>query len=96
MTAAAKMIGPAQATAQAQLENPVEFPVDMGEEWDWFERLNETRPRSMGVPLPITETEMQAFFNLRGIVPAEWQLDLLIRLDRLSRNPEAGEDKDVR
>jgi hypothetical protein len=57
--------------------------------WEWFMRLNSTRPVGFGTSA-ISETELQAFFNNRKITPTPWEIDMLVRMDRTMR--EAASD----
>lgn len=57
-----------------------ELPVGCEYLWEWFLRLNMTRPSGFGAG-PITETELRSFFFNRKIQPTPWELEALIQMD---------------
>lgn len=65
-----------------ELANEPDCPAGFDYLWDWFKRLNGTRQQGFGMS-GITETELRSFFLNRKIEPEQWELDLLIRLDKL-------------
>lgn len=66
-----------------ELINPVEFPVLVGDVWDWFISLDSTRQNGMERQR-ISEVETGWFFINRRIKPETWQLDLIRKLDAVS------------
>lgn len=78
-----------------ELEAMPDCPAGFDYLWDWFMRLNATRPVTMsGTPRAITEGEMRAFFQNRGINPEPWEVDILVRADKLARNFKSIEEDD--
>lgn len=61
-----------------------ELPAGCEYLWDWFVRLNATRPVGFGEGA-ITEAELRAFFANRQLEPTAWELDLLVRMDAARR-----------
>jgi hypothetical protein len=60
--------------------------------WEWFLRLSSTRASGFGVSA-ISELELRAFFSNRSIVPTQWELDTLIRMDRTAREASVEDKK---
>jgi hypothetical protein len=76
---------------QELLDAPV-CPTGCEYLWGWFLRLNSTRNSGFGVS-SITESELGSFFRNRGIHPEEWEIDLLLRLDRIAVENAAKKGK---
>lgn len=68
-----------------ELEDLVELPECMKEYWHWFLRLSNRRPSGMGVST-IPYSEMLAFFELIGIVPEPYEIDVIEAFDRVAMN----------
>ena len=66
-----------------ELEDLVELPECMQEYWGWFIRLSNRRPSGMGVS-SIPYSEMLAFFELMGIVPETYEIDIIEMFDRIA------------
>lgn len=72
-----------------ELANAPECPAGFDYLWEWFCRLNSTRSVGLGMSA-ITETELRSFFLNRSITPQEWEIDLLLKLDRLAMAAQKG------
>jgi hypothetical protein len=48
--------------------------------WEDYQRLSSTRPSGFGVS-PITYTEIASYFNLMGVVPEEWEVQIIRAFD---------------
>jgi hypothetical protein len=70
--------------------NGPELPPVMVDVWRWFRWLSKLAPFDSinGKRQPVPETEVEAFFRLRRIVPEVWQLELIRNLDVIYRNPD--------
>lgn len=55
----------------------------MKEYWHWFLRLSNRRPSGMGVS-SIPYSEMLAFFELIGIVPESYEIEVIEAFDRIA------------
>ena len=66
-----------------ELENLVELPDSMRDYWIWFNRLSNHRPSGMGIS-SIPYTEMKAFFDLMGIVPEIYEIEILEMFDNIA------------
>lgn len=55
----------------------------MNEYWSWFLRLSNRRPSGMGVSA-IPYSEMLAFFELIGVVPESYEIDVIEAFDRIA------------
>lgn len=66
-----------------ELEDLVELPECMQEYWSWFLRLSNRRPQGMGVSA-ISYSEMLAFFELIGVVPEGYEIEVLEAFDRVA------------
>jgi hypothetical protein len=81
---------PMAAQAQAKLDAAPDLPHEVVHIWDWFTRLNATRPAGMGMSA-ISEQEIGWFFRNRGIRPTTWEIEQLVALDHIAL--EAQHDK---
>ena len=59
------------------------MPESMKEYWSWFIRLHNRRPASMGLA-SIPYSEMQAFFNLIGVYPDPYEIELMELFDSIA------------
>lgn len=50
--------------------------------WGWFMSLNESRSSSGFGLNPIAYSDISAYFQLKQVIPDEWEIDLLKRFDR--------------
>lgn len=66
-----------------QLNEQIELPVSMRECWQWFLSLNNTRSSGFGAS-PITYQEMWCYFDLQGIEPEQWEIDIIKMFDNIS------------
>ena len=66
-----------------ELEDLVELPECMNEYWAWFLRLSNRRPSGMGLST-IPYSEMQAFFELIGVVPEPYEIEVIEAFDRIA------------
>ena len=55
----------------------------MQEYWQWFLRLNNRRPTGMGVGA-IPYSEMQAFFDLIGVAPDPYEIEIIELFDSIA------------
>jgi hypothetical protein len=65
-----------------ELDNLAELPTSCYECWSWFLNLNESRTSNGFGFNPISYSDIDAFFRLRKIIPEQWEVDLIKRLDR--------------
>ena len=56
------------------------MPEEFKEVWMWFRKLSQRRQSGFGLSA-IAYTEMQAFFNLHGIVPTSQDITLIETFD---------------
>ncbi len=68
-----------------ELEDLVELPDCMREYWIWFIKLSNKRPAGMGISA-IPYSEMLAFFELMGITPEIYEIEVLEAFDRIAMN----------
>ena len=68
-----------------ELEDLVELPECMQEYWMWFIKLSNKRPSGMGISA-IPYSEMLAFFELMGITPEIYEIEVLEAFDRIAMN----------
>ena len=68
-----------------ELEDLVELPDCMREYWSWFLRLSNRRPQGMGVS-SILYSEMLAFFELIGVVPESYEIEVIEAFDRVAKD----------
>lgn len=66
-----------------ELEELVELPDCMKEYWSWFLKLSNRRPQGMGVS-SISYSEMLAFFELIGVVPEPYEIEIIEAFDRVA------------
>ena len=66
-----------------ELEDLVEMPECMKEYYQWFCRLSNRRPPGMGISA-IPYSEMLAFFELMGIVPEIYEIEILEMFDNIA------------
>lgn len=66
-----------------ELEDLVELPDCMREYWIWFIRLSNRRPSGMGISA-IPYSEMLAFFELMGIVPEPYEVEVIEMFDSVA------------
>lgn len=61
----------------------MELPSSFQEYWSWFLRLSNHRPSGMGVSA-IPYSEYVAFFQLLGITPDPWEIEVLEVFDNIA------------
>jgi len=66
-----------------ELEDLIELPESMKECWHWFLRLNRKRPAGMGIS-EIPYSEIKSFFDLIGLKPELYELELIEAFDRIA------------
>ena len=66
-----------------ELEDLVELPECMQEYWVWFIKLSNRRPSGMGISA-IPYSEMLAFFELMGIVPEPYEIEVIEMFDSVA------------
>ena len=66
-----------------ELEDLVELPECMQEYWVWFIKLSNRRPSGMGISA-IPYSEMVAFFELMGIVPEPYEIEVIEMFDSVA------------
>jgi len=66
-----------------------EYPKYLGYVWEWFTKLANTRQVGMSAN-PIQYQEILAFCQLKNIRMSPFEVDLIIRLDQISRTPREG------
>ena len=66
-----------------ELEDLVELPECMQEYWVWFIKLSNRRPSGMGISA-IPYSEMLAFFELMGIVPEPYEIEVIGMFDSVA------------
>lgn len=77
-----------------ELEELVELPDCMKEYWSWFLKLSNRRPQGMGVSA-ISYSEMLAFFELIGVVPEPYEIEVIEAFDRVAmKHHQDKEDRD--
>lgn len=64
-----------------ELKNLIPLPPETGYIWEWFQDLEVARQASMGGPLPIPWSEIEAYFRLRRIRVDAWEADTIRTLD---------------
>lgn len=63
---------------------PTDPPVTLLYLWQWFHQLSSSRPLGgMGTPMPIPQSEIDAWCRLHDVKLAHWELDALSALDGL-------------
>ena len=60
-----------------------EIPQCLMHVWSWFLQLNSQRPSNGFGMNPITNQDMWFFFQLEGIEPESWELNLIRQFDRV-------------
>jgi len=55
----------------------------MKEYWSWFLRLSNRRPSGMGISA-IPYSEMLAFFELIGVIPETYEIDVIEAFDQVA------------
>ena len=65
-----------------ELENLIELKQSQYELWSWFLSLHESRSSNGFGVNPITYSDIDSFFKLKQIIPEQWEVDLIKRLDR--------------
>ena len=76
-----------------ELDNLIEFPNEMFQQWEFFIDLHNKRT-SNGFGLnPISWEAMQSYFSLIGYQPFEWELKLISKLDAVALSAYAKEQE---
>ena len=66
-----------------ELEDLVELPEAFQEYWQWFLRLSNHRPSGMGISA-IPYSEYVAFFQLIGVAPEPYEIEILEVFDSIA------------
>lgn len=66
-----------------ELQDLLEIPESFKVVWQWFLRLNSKRQAGMGIS-PITYTEIMSFFQLIGIKPEIWEIEMIESFDKIA------------
>lgn len=77
---------------QPELNGP-ELPQGAYFVWSWFVKLSSKRTSNGFGMNPISYTEMKSFFDLEGVIPEDWELEILNRLDYMALESYAKESK---
>lgn len=78
---------------QPELLNPPELPQGAYYVWSWFLKLNSSRGSNGFGVNPLSYTEMKCFFDLEGVVPTDWELEILKKLDAVAIESYAKSQK---
>ncbi len=73
----------AQGINPLELENLVELPESLREQWFWFLALNSTRQCGFGFS-PISYSEIYSFFKLIKIEPDQSDIDVIRLFDSVA------------
>ena len=76
-----------------ELEEMQEFPKDMSHVWKYFIDLNNARSGNGFGANPISYTEMMSYFQLLDIMPDEWEVDTIRKLDIIALDAFADQAK---
>lgn len=76
-----------------ELENLVELPKSCYHIWEWFGDLNNTRSEGFNGALPITYSEIKAYFELQKIEPQDWEINTIKRFDIAYLNAKRSKTK---
>lgn len=74
-----------------ELENLVELPESMRYVWLFFIELHNSRSSSGFGINPISYTEIKAYFDLNRIIPSDWEISLIKRMDNEAMKIHAEE-----
>lgn len=69
----------------------VELPSSCEHVWKWFIDLHSARSSSGFGINPISYSDIYSYFNLIGMYPDEWELDLIKIMDRKVLSIQAKE-----
>lgn len=76
-----------------ELDNTIEFPIEMQQQWEFFVDLHNKRT-SNGFGLnPVSWEAMHSYFNLIGYHPMEWEIKLISKLDAIALSAYAKEQE---
>ena len=79
------------AKAIAELDGPP-FPEELRYVHDWLLQLHGRSGLGFGGIAPLSHQEVEAWARLRDVAPEPHEVEALMVLDGVKRNPEAGED----
>jgi len=75
----------------AKLDGPP-FPEELRYLHDWLLQLHGRSGLGFGGIAPLSHQEVEAWARLRDVAPEPHEVEALMVLDGVKRNPEAGED----
>lgn len=64
-----------------ELENLIALPESMSQVWKFFLDLHNSRTHTAFGPNPITFSDMKAYFDLFDIIPQDFEIQAIQRLD---------------
>lgn len=76
-----------------ELDNLIEFPSEMQQQWEFFVDLHNKRTSSGFGLNPITWEATYSYFSLIQYQPYEWELKLIARLDGIALSAYAKEQE---
>lgn len=76
--------------AQRRLLAGPEFPESLAYLWEWHGELARTRTMGMNGPDPLTYPTIDAWARLTDREPTPDDVDALLQLDSIARNPDAA------
>lgn len=71
--------------------NPVDLPEVAWHVWEWFLQLSGSRQSGIAGPVPLSNLEILAFFQLEGVSPDGWELQAIRALDRVAMESAAAD-----
>lgn len=74
-----------------ELKELIELPPTMRFVWYWFIDLHNSRTSSGFASNPIQYSEIKSYFDLKDIVPMEWEVQLIKQLDLVALQIQAEE-----
>lgn len=76
-----------------ELQNLVELPRRFYELWQWFIELHNARSSSGFGVNPISYSDIKAYFELIDIVPEDWEIRVIKKLDGIAQEHMAKQAK---
>lgn len=67
-----------------ELEDMLEFPQDMMQVWKFFIDLHNGRSGNGFSANPISYSDIYSYFQLIGIEPHDWEIDVIRKLDMIA------------
>lgn len=66
-----------------ELQDLVTLPDSCALVWKWFVKLHSSRTSNGFGVNPLQFVEIKAYFDLLGIEPEEWEIDVIKKLDQI-------------